>query len=305
MGKDSHKWLPPELVAHVTAGCGAPGEIWLTELPDMIRQLEELWSISALPPFPGIEYNFVAPAKNRNGEDVVLKIAPPWDPIEIFGEAEYLRSREGVACAKLIAEERDSKAILIERIFPGEALFVRFKNRPEDSVAPAIDVLRAILRPCSGSETHIATQDAWFDGLRKYSGTEFPADYAFKALKIYERLSGAPRGNYYLHGDYHPGNIVTAGSNSFAAIDPKGLVGHLGHEIAVFLNNLHWWQEKDPGVREKLDAAVLQFASAFDLSPQDLREWAFAQMVLGAWWNFSDMPLLYDGGVVKADIWDV
>ena len=59
-------------------------------------------------------------------------------------------------------------------------------------------------------------------------------------------------------------------------------------------------------VSPKLDAAVLSFSDAFDMSPIDLRQWAYAQMVLGAWWSFDEMPEHYDDATVaKADIWNV
>ena len=44
---------------------------------------------------------------------------------------------------------------------------------------------------------------------------------------------------------------------------------------------------------------------AFEIEAREIREWAYAQMVLGAWWNFADMPLHYDGSVGKADVWNV
>ncbi len=95
------------------------------------------------------------------------------------------------------------------------------------------------------------------------------------------------------------------GTTSYCVIDPKGWAGHIGYEIAVFLNNYHWWQEKRSDIGSRLDQAVQEFARAFGLVEFELRQWAYAQMVIGAWWNFSDMPELYDGSVVKADVWEV
>jgi hypothetical protein len=48
------------------------------------------------------------------------------------------------------------------------------------------------------------------------------------------------------------------------------------------------------------------FSDAFEIDPRELREWAFAQMVLGTWWNYDDMPQLYEPSTLaKADIWNV
>ena len=135
-----------------------------------------------------------------------------------------------------------------------------------------------------------------------------PADtlpYAEKALAIYETLRNQPEFVGYLHGDFHPDNIVSATREDFLLIDPKGMIGHLGYEIAVFLNNFHWWQDEAPDIRPRLASAIQTFSDAFGISPSELREWAYAQMVLSAWWTFDEMPDLYDNEVAKADIWDV
>jgi streptomycin 6-kinase len=91
-------------------------------------------------------------------------------------------------------------------------------------------------------------------------------------------------------------------------IDPKGIVGPLGYDIAVFLNNIYWGQkdelDKDV-VRMNLARAIAEFSAAFEIGEIDLRKWAFATQVLGAWWTFDEMPDHYDNEVEKADIWDV
>ena len=304
MGTTFINSIPAELVKHVTAACGERGVLWLDKLEHTIRGLENKWSIKVQRPFPTIEYNYVAPAIGPKGENVVLKIAPPWIPIEIFGEANYLRSRDGDRCVRLLAEDGDSRAILIERVFPGKSLTECFEDRKLDAVSPAIKVLEAIIRP-SPIEGNVAPLDRWVEGVRNHHSTDFPSSYAGKALDIYDRLSRQAGQTFYLHGDFHPGNVVSSDVCDFKAIDPKGVIGHVGFEIATFLNNFYWWQESEPKIREILAVATGQFSDAFDIDAIELRQWAFAQMVFTAWWTFDDMPELYDGGVVKADIWDL
>lgn len=305
MDKGFLKSLPAELVSHVRAGCGDNGGQWLTDLPSMLETLESEWELKLEAPFPGIEYNFVAPARRVGGESVVVKIAPPWEPVEIFGEAAYLRHRDGNGCVRLLAEKQSLRAILIERIFPGEALFSHFAGRADECVAPAIQALQKVLMPVPVEVEHVVALDKWYAGLRRYLETAFPHAYAARALEIYDRLSKQPEKTFYLHGDYHPGNVVTRGESDFWVIDPKGVSGHIGFEIATFLNNLHWWQEKRADLHAFLDRAIAQFSEAFEIDPFELREWAFSQRVIGAWWNFVDMPELYDGRVVSANVWEV
>jgi len=296
---------PAELVTHVTAICGRAGEEWLNALPKLVGDLERLWSIKARAPFAAGEFNFVAPAVREGGELCVLKISPPYKTIEIFGEAAFLKSRDGNGAVRLLAEDKTRLAILIEYAAPGKNLAEQFAENKAGAVEPAIDVLKAILQAPPADSNGIKTLDDWFDGLRKSLATEFPVAYTKKALGIYDTLSAQTEQTFYLHGDYHPGNVVTATRAPYLAIDPKGIIGHIGYEIAVFLNNLHWWQETEPDVKARLDRAIFQFSNAFGIDPVELRQWAFAQMVLGAWWSFDEMPEYYSNEVAKADVWDV
>jgi streptomycin 6-kinase len=296
--------LPQELVTHVTAICGVRGEIWFDRLPETIRGLEQDWSIEVGRPFPGIEFNFVAEA-TMNGKPAAVKIAPPFERTEIFAEAKYLRTRNGEGAIRFIAEDRERHAFLMERAFPGEALFKVFENEPSAIVEPAIDVLRSILRPPPADMTDVGSLDAWFENFRRYRATEFPKNYAEKAFEIYGRLSTQPDRTFYLHGDFHPGNIVTSDRGPVLAIDPKGIVGHIGYDLAVFLNNLQWWRKADPEMPALLDKAIREFSDSFGLTNREIREWAFAYMVIGAWWTFDEMHEHYDTDLAEIDIWDV
>jgi streptomycin 6-kinase len=296
--------LPEELVTHVSEILGKEGAKWLRNLPALIGHLEELWSVKIGIPFAAGEFNYVAPARRNESEDVVVKIAPPYPDGEVYSEAAWLKHHNGVGCIRLIEQDRDARAYLMERAIPGINLSEEFKSREPEAVAPAIEVLNIISDAPPFHLTDVISLDKWFDGMRCHVGTDFPAEYAGKALKLYGELSSKlpPK---YLHGDFHPANIVTAAREPYLAIDPKGIIGGLGYDIAVFLNNFHWWQDTRPDVRDRLDAAVKQFSAAFNISEIDLRGWAFATSVLGAWWTFDEMPALYSGGVAKADIWDV
>lgn len=297
--------LPTEFVDITIALCGKAGENWLDTLPERTKTLEKRWSIKIGDHFPNLSYNFVAPASCADGAQAVLKIGLPLNNVEIFGEAKYLRTLDGDRAVRLLAEDRELQAILIERALPGINLTQVFAGREPESVQPSIEVLRHIIRPSPEHTVETISLDDWFDGLRRYPGTKFPAEYACKALVIYDSLSRQPGHIHYLHGDFHPDNILSSESSQFIVIDPKGIVGHIGYEISVFLNNFHWWQEQKTNIRETLDVVVRQFAKAFDLDPLELRQWAFAQMVLSAWWTFDEMPDIYDNEVAKADIWDV
>ncbi len=73
---------------------------------------------------------------------------------------------------------------------------------------------------------------------------------------------------------------------------------------ASFLNNHLWWLASDPNLREKLNDAVRQFSEAFAIKPQDLRKWAYAQMVLSAWWTFEENGKNWKTDLALVEIWE-
>ena len=304
MHSNLKEMLPTDLVTHVTEICGARGEAWFDELPELISTLESKWSIHVADPFPGIEYNFVASAATSDGVPVVLKIAPPFETVEIHGEAKFLRTRNGVGAVRLLDEDRDLKAILMERAMPGRSLVDLFSDDPLGSVSSAIEVLKSIDMPRPDDMTDVPTLDGWFANFRdRYRGSGFPEIEAARAIEMYEELAADRRNLRYIHGDFHLGNIVDSHRSAFLAIDPKGIVGHVGYEAAVFLINLYRWQsEKNPDL---LDEAVRLFADALGLSDTAIRKWGYVNTVIGAWWNYDDMPALYDAKVAMPDIWNV
>jgi streptomycin 6-kinase len=307
MSRNLKQTLPTDLITHVTAMCGDRGAAWLADLPDAISKLERDWSVVVGDPFSGIEYNFVAPAVADDGSHVVIKIAPPFETTEIHGEAKFLRTLQGEGAVRLIAEDREAKAILIERAVPGKSLVDLFADDPIGSIPPALEVLKSITTDPPDNMSDVPTLDGWFSNFRKrVSGSGFPDVVADRAIAMYSELSRNENHRKYIHGDFHLGNIVDSDRTPFLAIDPKGIVGHVGYDAAVFLLNLHRWQrETNERVDVLIDDAVRLFADGLGLSRTEIRQWAFAHTIISSWWNFDEMPGVYDSELAVADIWNV
>ena len=56
---------------------GEAGSRWLERLPSIIADCAERWSLSVLPPFDELSYNYVTPAVRADGTQVVLKAGVP------------------------------------------------------------------------------------------------------------------------------------------------------------------------------------------------------------------------------------
>jgi streptomycin 6-kinase len=197
------------------------------------------------------------------------------------------------------------RAILLERAMPGANLKETFREDSGKAVLVAIKTMRATIKKPPQGSTFLRLED-WFDNFfTKAETTTFPALFRKKAREFYKELSSNSKTEFLIHGDLHHENILSATREPFLAIDPKGIVGEIGYEISVFLNNHLCWQIAEPDLKGKLDAAVQQFSEAFAIEPQHLRKWAFAQMVLSAWWTFEENGENWERELAFAEFWEV
>ncbi len=96
---------------------------WLTTLPATVARLTRAWSLSVEVPFqPGGQTAWVAPARDRAGAEMVLKVA--WAHPEALHEGEGLQLWAGHGAVRLHALEKsaDTTALLLERCRPGTPL---------------------------------------------------------------------------------------------------------------------------------------------------------------------------------------
>ncbi|MEP6789327.1 MAG: aminoglycoside phosphotransferase family protein [Acidobacteriota bacterium] len=305
MNKEFRATLPQKFVENTISLCGERGEKWLDDLPSIISALEKSWSITAGKHFRNLSFNYVANALLADGSSAVLKIGLPLTDVEIFGEAGYLRTMDGQGAAKLFEFDRERQAALLERAVPGANLKSVCKKNQAEAVAIAIRMLKRILRPVPAVPNEFIRLDDWFDGLKRAKGTAFPQDYAERALTYCDELSKDSKNIVLLHGDLHHDNILTATREPFLMIDPKGIIGHVGYDIGVFLNNHHDWLDWDTRLEGKLDRAITDFGEALDLGESVVRKWAFCQMVLSWWWMFDEMPDTFGEELGLSDIWNV
>ncbi|MFF4607086.1 aminoglycoside phosphotransferase family protein [Streptomyces sp. NPDC001339] len=101
-------------------GRTASGRSWLARLPGMVREIEERWQLRLGAPFHGGSCSWVAPAELPDGTAAVLKVT--WPHREAEGEGPALRAWDGNGAVRLLRQDRDLGALLIERCRPGTQL---------------------------------------------------------------------------------------------------------------------------------------------------------------------------------------
>lgn len=295
--------LPESFVTNAVRVCGTRGREWLESIPSVVCDLEARWNITVGSHFSDLSYNFVAPVRRNDGRHAVLKLGLPVEDNEIFSEAAYLRHLEGRGAVALIEEERSFRAILVERAVPGQDLLAVFGKDPSRAADIGIACLQMVVSGPPKNAGDLIELRTWFEKMQAFPRSVFPAEYIETALDIFREYSSDPF--FLIHGDYHHTNILSNGDDTFTVIDPKGVIGSLCYDMAVFLNNHKGWLAPRPGHKRELDLAVLKFSNSFAVSPGKIRRWAFAQMVLSSFWTFTEGVQTWREDLALADIWKI
>lgn len=302
MEKKRGFYLPETFKRNICDLHAEKGERWLSDLPELTAKIAEEWRLFVGEPFPNLSYHYVAPCVCDDGSEAVLKIGFAEKDSIVLSEAKFLNLLNGNGAVKLFRFDEIRCALLLERLMPGKNLVELAKTDDEQATAHAIRVMKKI-RCQPPEKIQFPTLENWVASFCRAEKTTFDFTRVKKAQRIFERLIGSSE-QQLLHGDLHHQNILSAGREAFMAIDPKGIVGDIGFEISVFLNNPRGWLLTNPDRRTITQRRIKQFAAAFIVEPQDLRDWAYAEAVLSAWWTYEDGGNDWEKWLACADIWE-
>ncbi len=264
------------------------GEKWLSEIPNLIKEFEEKWSIKIGKPF-GLFINYVAPAMKTDGSDVVIKIGFPEDE-EFITEVNALKIFNGEGIVRLLDADLEKEVILLERLKPG----IQLSLLEDDKEATRIIALamKKLWKPVPSNHNFPTLAD-WSHGFQWYFDSIGKKDLPMsveivkEAQEIFSGLVGNPNEQYLLHGDLHHENVLSAQRESWLAIDPKGVIGEREYEVAAMLRNPHTKLLKmnDPKkvLRKRLE--ILSEILGFD--EERIIKWGYAQTILSVIWNLQ------------------
>src|SRR4051812_14711219 len=111
--------IPENFARAMVEVYGEAGAAWLKELPALIDECAQRWSLTILPPYP-LSYNYVAPAVQADGTPVVLKLGFPEG--ELIAQIPALRLYDGHGMVQLIDADIERGIALLERLVPGATL---------------------------------------------------------------------------------------------------------------------------------------------------------------------------------------
>lgn len=282
-GASKHRDIPPIVVSRAKSA-GAPGEMWLANLDDMVADLERKWNISVGETLYGGSHAFVALADGWNREQYVLKIDMPEN---LGGEFERsmatLRIADGHGYAKLYAYDNERKACLLERL--GKPL-----SKMGYSVSEQLRIICGALQkswiiPAENVDFPDGDDSiAWF---REFIGETWEKlnhpcsrkvkERAFSYLRSREEAMN-PAEFVLIHGDAHNGNTLSELSgDGFKLIDPDGIFYEKAYDLGVLMRE--WIEEYE---EEPLKSGKERCRYLHDLTgvpEKAIWEWGFLQTV--------------------------
>jgi streptomycin 6-kinase len=229
--------LRDKVLANIAAQ-GAVGATRLTQLPELVRRLENHWGLKVGQIFPNATEAYVAAAVRGDGEEVALKI-PIAGLVKADRELRALQAADGRGYVRLLRHDATSGAMLLERLGPQLA-----------ELGLPIDEQIQII--CSTLE------QAWMPpppGLQLVTGAEKASELASYIKKVWSKLGRPcsekafavalhfakarrdafdPATAVFAHGDAHAWNTLQdPNTHGYKFVDPDGLFFERAHDLSI------------------------------------------------------------------------
>jgi streptomycin 6-kinase len=260
---------------------------WVGRLPAVVAEVARRLDLDLGPPFqPGGATAWVAPARDRAGRDLVVKIG--WRHPEAEHEADGLRFWDGDGVVRLHAagdgpgghgaDEVDDETfvLLLERCVPGTELARRPGPEQDDVLAGLFP--RLWRQPPAGHPFRPlqAMCEQWADEFEvPLAAGLVPLDpgLARAGIALLRTLPATAERHVLLATDLHAGNVLVAEREPWLVVDPKPYVGDPTFDPLQHLINC--------GDRLQADPCGLCDGTAdrLGLDRQRLRRWLFARLV--------------------------
>ena len=262
------------------------GRSWLASLPAVVAALEEEWQVRTASPYIRGTAAWTAPAKTAEGHPAVLKVG--WPHREARYEADGLRLWAGAGAVKVLRSDPSRWAMLLERCDPGIAVVESGLTVTAAMEAAAGVVRRLWSAPVPADAPFERLGDVtreWAELVRERMARRRPAfDPGLVALGA-SLLETLPNGGrpVLLHGDFNPGNILSAARAPFLAIDPKPMVGDAAYDPWPLVDQID-----DRQANRDVLGRVRFFAPLVDVPADRVLAWGVARSVESALWDVEE-----------------
>jgi streptomycin 6-kinase len=251
---------------------------WVELLPSTICELVDRWSLELDEPYePGGACSWVAPARRRDGTEVVLKVGFRHPEAEHEAEALYFWDGAGVVLLYESHRTEQTCALLLERCTPGTPLSQACPEPEQDEIIAAF--LRRLWKvPAPGhSFRPLQTMcDQWVDEMEQHFSLHpqrVDPGLVRKALQIFRSFSGTVTHSVLLLTDLHADNVLAAQREPWLVIDPKPYVGDPTYDVVQHMLNCLERLDTDP------DRLAERMADLTGVDAMRVKAWLFARCV--------------------------
>ena len=254
---------------------------WIARLPAFVAELTERWSLTLGAPYePGGMCSWVAPARNRDGAELALKLGIRHSEAE--HEIEGLRFWGGEGAVRLhdSYSTDDTCVLLLERCVPGNSLKQTLPEEAQDEVIAGL--LRRLHREPPPGHPFRPLQsmcDEW--GAEFAEDAERYPDKVDAGLEIFRSYAATADRHVLLCTDLHGDNVLAAQREPWLVIDPKPYVGDSAYDAVQHILNCPERLEADPlGFGQRM-------ADLMGLEKDRVQMWLFARCVQESYNNES------------------
>jgi streptomycin 6-kinase len=258
---------------------------WLDELPSVVVSLAEDWSLRIGATMRGGHAAFVVEATLTDGTAAVLKIGVPGIRRELGFEAVTLRLAQGDGCARLLRDDLDRDALLLERLGPALYDVVPDPSTRHDMLCDLAVRLWRPVGPDVGLHTgaDMARRSAdWLPQLWEQTGRPCSQATVDDALDCIERRRRAhhDRDAVLVHGDIHDLNALQTVDGTFKLIDPDGLRAEPACDLGTIVRC-------NPDSGDDLRARTARLAARTGVDATAIWEWGTIHRVISGLYSRS------------------
>ncbi len=211
---------------------------WLDDLPELIADLEQEWSITVGHPYDAATEAFVAEAGLEDGTPAVLKLIVPRDGAAARNEITVLRLADGEGCARLLRADVSRGALLIERLGRSMYELALPVGRRHELLCSAAE---RIWRPAPGCGLPTGAEKGrwlvdyitvtWEEVGRPCSERTVEHALACAARRV---AAHDDERAVLVHGDVHQWNALEA-DGGFTLVDPDGLLAEAEYDLGILM----------------------------------------------------------------------
>lgn len=274
------------------------GGEWLERLPQLVNECAERWKLRVGPPYRG-EVSYVAPATTASRSDVVIKINFPSHESE--HESAALRHWGGRGAVRLLDDDVERRALLLERCRPGNTLWEERERVATEAMGDVLTGLWETPAPASPFPFRSLVDAAgiWSEHLRAaYERAKAPFEMSLldDALGFMATVKPADSSDVVLHQDLHGGNVLRR-EEYWVAIDPKPLVGERAFDLASYVRDRRGRLRDDRGSEAVVRDRLEHLCGVLDVDRDRAKGWALAHALA---WSFDAQANFYPDLVLAA-----